>query len=177
MDVKMGTQTYEPDAPMEKRRREHSKYPQQGIFGMRIVGMHIYDPTHPDADDSGYVQVRKEFGRSLVTRQEVTDGLKRFFTTTNGGMRTRNVANILMLLQLLRRWFDDNDCLCFYSSSILLVYEGDETCSAKHLTNMKMVDFGHVRREVGGDHGYVLGLRNLSSMLNDLVTSHTPSST
>lgn len=172
IDIKMGTQTFEPDASMEKRKRELSKYKQQSIFGMRIVGMRRYDPNHPKADSAGFVKEDKTFGLSLTTREDLLEALRTFFTSSNDkgqALRMQSISNILMLLQVLRRWFDDNDCLCFYASSILLVYEGLTDGASKHLTNMKMVDFGHVRREAGGDHGYVLGLRTLSSVLSDLL--------
>ena len=179
MDIKMGTQTYEPDAPTDKRRRERSKYQQQSIFGMRIVGMRRYDPTDPHSDQDGFVTVDKNHGRSLATRGDLVDAFRWFFSSTTAGgskvVRTQSISNILMLLQLLRRWFDENNCLCFYSSSILLVYEGatDAGGSSTNLTNMKMVDFGHVRREAGGDHGYILGLRTISSILKELIGTET----
>mmetsp|Transcript_16460 Transcript_16460/g.45608 ORF Transcript_16460/g.45608 Transcript_16460/m.45608 type:complete len:498 (-) Transcript_16460:120-1613(-) len=43
MDIKFGTQTFEPDASPEKQHREASKYPQQREFGFRLVGARLYD--------------------------------------------------------------------------------------------------------------------------------------
>jgi Inositol polyphosphate kinase len=87
MDLKMGTVTYEPDAPDEKRRREHGKYPEQAEFGFRIVGMRFYDPHHPDANSNGYRYCGKPYGRALKTIEEVSDAFRLFFgsstVTTN----------------------------------------------------------------------------------------------
>jgi Inositol polyphosphate kinase len=89
MDLKMGTETFEPDAPEEKRLRETTKYPQQSIFGFRIVGMRIYDPWHPEADDKGYRFYGKEYGRSLATHEQVRDAIRIFF----GGDNSNSSSN------------------------------------------------------------------------------------
>jgi len=80
MDLKMGTLTYEPDAPEEKKYREYNKYPQQEKFGFRIVGTRYWNPSHPDADDTGFCNFAKEFGRSLGERDELKEALRVFFS-------------------------------------------------------------------------------------------------
>ncbi|KAL7567907.1 hypothetical protein ACA910_019623 [Epithemia clementina (nom. ined.)] len=79
MDLKMGTQSFEPDAPLEKRRKEQNKYLQQKDFGFRIVGMRIFQPHHPEADKSGYVFFDKHYGRGLETREQVKQALRIYF--------------------------------------------------------------------------------------------------
>ena len=77
-----------------------------------------------------------------------------------------------MQLRPIRRWFTENDCLAFYASSLLLIYDGD--ASRGDATSSKMIDFGHVRREAGGDPGYELGLSTLISLLTSLLNdAHT----
>lgn len=187
IDIKMGTQTFEPDASEEKRKREYDKYPPQSEFGMRIVSFRVHDPTHSDANDDGYRTFPKAFGRSLTTREELLEALRLFFSSpvtegssdqeeespTTGSLRKRVVTNILMQLRLLRSWFDDNDSFAFYASSLFLVYDGD--ISRGDATSTKLIDFGHVRRETGGDPGYRLGLRTLISLLTSLLDDATPS--
>jgi Inositol polyphosphate kinase len=80
MDLKMGTETYEPDCTDEKRRRESSKYAMQDVFGFRIIGMRIYEPHHDDADDKGFRLFSKEYGRSLVEREQVSEAFRLFFS-------------------------------------------------------------------------------------------------
>ena len=41
MDVKIGQQTYDPNAPQKKREREISKYKHQHEIGFRICGMKV----------------------------------------------------------------------------------------------------------------------------------------
>lgn len=172
IDIKMGTHTYEPDATEEKCLRECSKYSHQSTFGMRIVSMRMYDPSI-----SGYRSFPKTFGRGLKSRAEILSALELFFTSEVDDptasalsvkrLRTRVVANILMQLRLIRSWFKVNDCLAFYASSLLLIYEGD--FSRGDATTSKMIDFGHVRRQTGGDPGYELGLSTLISLLTSLL--------
>lgn len=176
IDIKVGTQTYEPDATEEKRTKEYTKYAQMTSFGFRIVGMRIYDPTHAEADERGFRTFSKAFGKSLKTREEVLDALRTFFSAglhsdpNAHKFRTRAVTNVMMKLRLLRRWFEDNKTLCFYASSLLLVYEGGVSPGGgQDMTTMKMIDLGRVRREAGGDHGYKFGLRSLTSMLSELM--------
>mmetsp|Transcript_6516 Transcript_6516/g.9858 ORF Transcript_6516/g.9858 Transcript_6516/m.9858 type:complete len:479 (-) Transcript_6516:74-1510(-) len=198
IDLKMGRRSYEPDATLDKQRREISKYPLQAVFGFRIVGMRVYDPSHPEADHLGFRKFEKSFGRSLGTRQSVVDAFRTFFhridnpaesdASVCGGsqryerssseigdkfndeIRTRPICNLLRDLRCLKNWFEDNKSLAFYSSSILMVYEGDTSVgSNRDVANVKMIDFGHVRRESGGDEGYLHGLRTIIGILNEIV--------
>jgi hypothetical protein len=192
MDLKMGTQTYEPDAPEEKCLRESGKYPQQKQFGFRIVGMRIYDPKHADADAKGFRHFDKSYGRSLTTRESLLDAMRLFFsagikpidspaqaqndTNTNGTngngdvqerVRTRAISNMLLQLRPFRRFFDENKSLRFYASSLLIVYEGD--VSKENTASIKMIDFGRVRRDPAGDPSCSIGLRTLKHMLTDVL--------
>jgi hypothetical protein len=187
MDLKMGTQTYEPDAPEEKCLRESGKYRQQEQFGFRIVGMRVYDPKHADADTKGFRHFDKSYGRSLDTREALLDALRLFFsagikpvdpaqaqTNTNGNgdvaqekVRTRAISNMLLELRPFRRFFDENKSLRFYASSLLIVYEGD--VSKENTASIKMIDFGRVRRDPAGDHGCSIGLGTLKHMLTDVL--------
>jgi hypothetical protein len=183
MDLKMGTQTYEPDAPEEKCLRESGKYSQQEHFGFRIVGMRIYDPKHADADPKGFRHFDKSYGRSLDTREALLDALRLFFSAgikpvdpqnTNGNgdnaqeiIRTRAISNMLLELRPFRRFFDENKSLRFYASSLLIVYEGD--VSKENTASIKMIDFGRVRRDPAGDHGCSIGLSTLKHMLTDVL--------
>lgn len=83
MDLKLGTQTYEPNAPPAKRERERSKCSSQVDVGFRIVGMRVYDPHHPDADETGFRFWDKQYGRSLASEEQVKEALRTFFTVRN----------------------------------------------------------------------------------------------
>lgn len=169
MDIKMGTQTYEPEAPEEKKMRESSKYPQQTTFGFRIVGLKRYDPGHQDANSLGVRTLGKSFGRSLTTPVSILDTL-RYFLSSNQHPEVRHdtLSQLVQRLESLFQWFVDNDSFSFYASSILIVYEGENQNQKAHV-DMKMIDFGHVRRSLGGDDGYKAGLSMLILLCEELL--------
>lgn len=180
MDLKMGTQTYEPDASWEKQSKERSKYEHQMTFGFRLVGMRKYDPKHEDSDEHGYRTWDKYYGRSLTTIEALVDAFGTFFrkpihdstpavddgTVEIGSLNTKSIINVISLLRSIRKRFDENNSLAFYSSSILIVY--DAVHDSDH-ANLRMIDFGHVRRQQGGDPGYRHGLQTLSTLLTELL--------
>jgi hypothetical protein len=193
IDLKLGTQTFEPDAPPEKQERELGKYPEQAEFGFRIVGMRMYDPDHPDADEKGFRCFKKPYGRSLKSRDQILDALRTFLCAgvekpviasedkriaedgvnnfLTESVRCKTIANLLVQLRQLRRWFEENKSLRFYASSLLLVYEGDTSKDngSQDAATAKMIDFGRVRRELGGDQAYRVGLRMLNSCLGEIL--------
>jgi hypothetical protein len=90
--------------------------------------------------------------------------------TPLGMIRRRTVSNLLVQLRPLRRWFEENQSLRFYASSLLLIYEGDVQNSPNPDTvTVKMIDFGRVRREAGGDQGYITGLSTVMNIFVDLL--------
>eukprot|EP00568_Trieres_chinensis_P014688 CAMPEP_0183321280 /NCGR_PEP_ID=MMETSP0160_2-20130417/68477_1 /TAXON_ID=2839 ORGANISM="Odontella Sinensis, Strain Grunow 1884" /NCGR_SAMPLE_ID=MMETSP0160_2 /ASSEMBLY_ACC=CAM_ASM_000250 /LENGTH=407 /DNA_ID=CAMNT_0025488183 /DNA_START=291 /DNA_END=1515 /DNA_ORIENTATION=+ len=200
IDLKMGQQSYEPDAPLDKCEREIRKYQHQKEFGFRIVGMRIYDPGHPECDGYGFRRFDKFFGRSLGSREEVKNALRTFVSIAPGlvsqasaddilsngysnrtvspssaaevcpKVRTRVITNFLAQLRVISGWFQENTAIAFFSSSILMVYEGDLSVgSNRDVTNLKMIDFSHVRRQAGGDSGYLYGLKTVISLFQEIL--------
>ena len=83
-------------------------------------------------------------------------------------IRVRSISSLLVHLRPLVRWFEENKSLRFYASSLLIVYEGDMSADTD-VASIKMIDFGRVRREAGGDTGYMHGLSTLQSIFTDLL--------
>jgi len=165
IDVKLGTQSYEPDATDEKKRREAAKYPQQTDFGLRIVAMRVYNPSDTSADKGGFTRFSKHDGRSLSTRGKVKDAFRKFFGVERP---SESITLVLQQLQAIEAWFLGNDSFCFYSSSIMIVYEGDNRCKDPSPATAKMIDFARVRKQRGGDKGYRVGLRTLMTVLQEI---------
>mmetsp|Transcript_44610 Transcript_44610/g.53999 ORF Transcript_44610/g.53999 Transcript_44610/m.53999 type:complete len:436 (-) Transcript_44610:24-1331(-) len=175
LDLKMGQRSYEPDAPLDKIDKEIGKYAQQVLFGFRIIGMRVYD-SH-----AGFHTYNKTFGRSLKSEEQVMTALKGFFQRREGEkekgnnrqvssniLRKRVIRSLIYLLKSIKIWFEENTMLGFYASSLLIVYEGDST-SRSDVVDVKMIDFGHVRRQRSGDSGYLYGLKMLIGMLNTIL--------
>lgn len=120
IDIKMGTQTYEPTASIDKKSREHLKYSYQKTIGFRITGFKVYDVTK-----SIFYSVDKSFGRSLQPMQ-IKDGFKLFFH--NGVYFQRNILVVIIeKLENILIWLTRQVNLHFYCSSLLIVYDGIET--------------------------------------------------
>ncbi|KAL9183207.1 hypothetical protein ACHAXT_004994 [Thalassiosira profunda] len=169
IDIKMGTQTYEPAAPLAKQRREAGKYPPQETFGFRIVGMRV----HSAADDQCQCW-DKSFGVGLKTSEEVVQALATFFCCGDSNGSTSYtlyvLSGVIEQLAQLMQWFEeDNSTLAFYASSILIVYDGSQPYATidRYYQDpiVKMIDMAHVCHQSGGDAGYLKGLDNLSRML------------
>ena len=155
--------------------------------------MNVYDPNSSTADPlDGYRKYDKHFGRSLKTRTEINGALKSFFTQTGnladsdskdpeymvrserkkgrGGLRNRVLIETRRQLKVLANWFKDNKNFHFYSSSILLVYEGDEHAEATlDVAKLRMIDFAHVLRADTRDTGYLDGLYSLLRIIDEIL--------
>ncbi len=170
IDIKMGTRTFEPTAPLSKQTSEAAKYPQQVEFGFRIVGMGVH------SDDGKYKYWDKSFGIGLKTRDDVTRALATFFLCDEAARGTTNcrvLSRVVDQLTQIHDWFEkENSSLSFYASSILIAYEGschDDNVITHQTSNepvVKMIDFAHVCRQTGADEGYLKGIRNLLEILD-----------
>mmetsp|Transcript_9520 Transcript_9520/g.23711 ORF Transcript_9520/g.23711 Transcript_9520/m.23711 type:complete len:433 (+) Transcript_9520:103-1401(+) len=179
LDIKLGTETFEPDAPDEKKAYELKKYPPQSDFGFRLTAMRIYEPTNPKAGECGYVYYPKQYGRTLETRESIKQALVLFLGGANlpkeiRANRSSAIQRILQRLKLIKGWFCDNNAFQFCGSSILIVYEGDAVCKEVdgiHLDmgRAKMIDFGRVRRNPEGDMGYLRGVTTLIILLEEIL--------
>jgi hypothetical protein len=100
----------------------------------------------------------------------VSSPTKQKISSSQSRIRRRTISNILVQLRPIRRWFEDNKSIRFYASSLLLIYEGDVQNSPNpDMTTVKMIDFGRVRRESGGDQGYITGLTTVKNIFADLL--------
>jgi 1D-myo-inositol-tetrakisphosphate 5-kinase/inositol-polyphosphate multikinase len=170
LDLKIGQRTYEPDAPLEKQSSQHNKYPEQHLYGFRIVGMHVYDPNHSDSDHMGYRTFDKKYGIGLKEKNDIRNALALFFkqNTTNGDQVTHQalIGKIMSeIIQLHGIFKELNSGIAFYASSLLIVIEGDADRFAPEKCKIKMIDFAHVRFNSGGDPSYIYGLESLIDIL------------
>ena len=133
LDVKLGSRLWADDAPAAKRQRldEVAAVTTSKPLGFRIAGMKTYmgpkSAGQVGFDPRGFQVYDKEYGRSLNV-DTVKEGFRKFFFVPNGGITTK------FSRRLIRRFLDDlrglqealeNEESRMYSSSLLLVYEGD----------------------------------------------------
>jgi len=118
-----------------------SRYPYQAVLGFRFTGMAVFRPHH--GTNGGYVKFSRDYGWSL-TPDSVLDGFRQFLYD---GQRVRLelVPPLLEKIQKIRRWFQTQRCYQFYSSSLLLVYDGAAASAEDAIASLdvRMIDFAH----------------------------------
>ncbi|XP_029767241.1 inositol polyphosphate multikinase [Terrapene carolina triunguis] len=126
MDVKIGQKSYDPYASAEKIQQQVSKYPLMEEIGFLVLGMRVYH-IHSDS----YETQNQHYGRSL-TKETIKDGMSRFFH--NGYcLRKDAVAASIQKIEKILQWFESQEQLNFYASSLLFVYEGSCQLTATRL--------------------------------------------
>jgi len=144
-DVKMGKVTYDPSATEKKQKSEMGKFPDLHHFGYQFLG--IKRDNEPKKD--------RTFGRSL-TKDTMYLAFKAFLPV-DFKKKVLVVEKILDKLEKLLQWFQKQNGMQFYGSSLLLVY-----CSKTMEVDVRMIDFAHVFYEIGMiDENYLFGLRCL----------------
>ncbi|KAJ8605957.1 hypothetical protein CTAYLR_010655 [Chrysophaeum taylorii] len=151
LDVKIGTRTYEDEAPLAKRLKERAKYPPQQTIGCRVVGMRVYRASHPTVYD-------RAWGYSLLERDDFEAGLAIFFNP-NAPLQAFETR-----LERLLAWFRAPNDLVFIGSSLLFVYDA----AHPDRVDLRLIDFAHVRRDSRTDHGAIVGLETLLSLIRRL---------
>eukprot|EP00037_Helgoeca_nana_P030861 m.386774 g.386774 ORF g.386774 m.386774 type:complete len:413 (+) comp28281_c0_seq40:462-1700(+) len=177
MDIKIGKRTYADDASPKKRARAEAKCraTTSHVLGFRLCGMQVYSEPN-----GRYLRKDKYYGREL-TPATVPDALSRFFSLNldkplNSSPRAQEIVKALSdRLATLREALRTLSGMRFYSSSVLVVYEGDVSVrrSPESLVDLRIIDFANTTlSEVDGpDDAFIFGLTTLESMLRGLVES------
>lgn len=179
IDIKMGAQTWYPGASdnyiakcMVKDEETTSK-----ALGFRVCGLQVY---------YGTMERKWKPARSwckILTTDAVKSLLNQFVSCNP----TENLhpdsafasavyggsEGIINQLIELKCWFKTQNYYQFYSSSVLLIYEGNSTscgCVGNLNPSVKLVDFAHVLSDQGSfDKNFYQGLDSLISILSEIV--------
>ncbi|KRY41241.1 Inositol polyphosphate multikinase [Trichinella spiralis] len=144
MDVKIGRQTWEPAATLQRVQYELKKYPIIHKIGFRFLGMSVYRELNNER-----ITKDKEWGKTLYP-EHFNDGILG-----------------LLFVQVRQRLF------AFYSSSILLAYEGEasSTSITAKKPSVHMIDFTHVYDDTDKhDENYIFGLKNFIFYLENYLS-------
>ena len=163
LDCKVGTRQYDDDATPEKRRRHIAKSAATTSkeFGVRFTGMQCYK--------RGFYDFRDKYHGRRLKGQDLSPELEWFF---HDGERVRVecVAIILDKLKRIRERMAEQRHFKFYSSSLLLVYDGADESPVR--ADVRMIDFAHTQweHEPDGDQGYLLGIDTLIRLLRNILS-------
>lgn len=98
------------------------------------------------------------------------------FLHNGRALRTDAVDGFCEQLDGLIACFEQQTAYHFYSSSLLMIYDGHEGEGARSKAMLKVVDFAHVRSDTAGarDEGFLFGLKSLRQKLGGLSTLGFP---
>ncbi|XP_072041973.1 inositol hexakisphosphate kinase 3-like [Amphiura filiformis] len=186
MDLKMGSRTYSDDFSVEKRKAHIAKAEAttSATLGMRICGMQVYN------SETGKFMCRNKYYGRRLSKDGLMKGLRDFLHNGHR-VRTELIPHIIHKLQELIHLVSQQNCLRFYSSSLLIMYEGHTGLSGDNngdsmdlkrdpSVDIKMIDFANTYHKGcknssntavhnGPDTGYMYGLENLVQMLEKLT--------
>jgi 1D-myo-inositol-tetrakisphosphate 5-kinase/inositol-polyphosphate multikinase len=164
LDVKLGARLWADDAPPAKRAKLEAvaKETTSGSLGFRIAGMKLWTGAHGETDEGsktnpyatkhegvegakgeviekdGYKRYDKWYGRSFNERN-VKEGFKTFLAGAKAGPVDRSKLIAKRLADELRRVQSilELEESRMYSSSVLIVYEGDPVAMGQALEEEK----------------------------------------
>lgn len=172
LDMKLGTRTTEPKAATEKQMKSLTKYPCQSEFGCRLVGMRVWCGPQKQ-----YLEYDKAWGFSLRDDAAMHRGLIDFFGGHTELSKCRLlIADFARRLAALLDFFESQEQLTFISSSLLFVYDShffhdhvNKSIGWSLRSELKIIDFAHVRNNIIRDLGYIEGLRRVHRFLGELL--------
>lgn len=169
IDVKIGFQTWYPNADERYVRRARAKdlATTQATLGFKICGWQVYKHS-----SGRFWRASKRWCKTM-SQSQVRDALV-CFADNEAGLNAASVYGgcfgALSQLRELESWFRHQSDFLFYSSSVLILYEGDATCVEDSNVRVRLVDFAHTFTSDGKrDENFVGGLSSLMDWLEDVV--------
>jgi len=182
LDLKVGTRLYGDSATAGKMERKVAKLANSTSveIGLRLGGMQVW------SCEAGRYHCRTKTAGRALTVAGLRAALAQFFSSGDR-IRAEVVSAVLEKLAELRSLVASLNSYRFYTSSLLVIYEGTGWTDSRPapatppLADVRLIDFAHSThsgleeeaRHDGPDRGLLLGLDSLLGILGDL--QHGPS--
>ncbi len=132
------------------------------------LGLQVYR-----ACQRGYWRASKRWCKQLP--QDKVDKALIRFANNEAGLRPIDIfggrSGSIAQLQQLEQWFQTQREFFFYSSSVLIIYEGDAESPEQARVTIKLVDFAHTFASDGRkDNNFVAGITALIDGLTNVLT-------
>jgi hypothetical protein len=153
VDLKIGKRTYDENATQKKIEKEINKYPPQEKLGFRFTGIKVWQPK-----ENNYKFYDRFFGQGLK-EENINEGFKAFLY--NGEvLRDEVIGGITTELEKMYQEFKKQNKFRFYTSSILIIYDGD---FQNNKVVVKFIDPARCFKisDGGVDESVIYGIRNL----------------
>eukprot|EP00891_Asterochloris_glomerata_P004565 jgi/Astpho2/4565/Aster-00147 len=169
IDIKVGFRTWYNGA--DQRYIEKCKLKDasttQAALGFKICGMQVYR-----ACQRGYWRASKRWCKQLP--QDAVDKALCRFANNESGLCPQDVyggkGGAIAQLCQLEKWFQRQREFFFYSSSVLIIYEGDAETPEDARVIVRLVDFAHTFPSEGQKDGnFLAGLRTLIARLTGVM--------
>jgi hypothetical protein len=175
IDIKIGKKTWydEAEEAYIQRCKVKDSATTQGRLGFKICGMQVF--RHKIG---GYWRASKKWCKT-ITENTIDRALESFVHNQNG-LTPIDIfggpEGVIHQLSLLEDWFSFQTEFRFFSSSILILYEGKASSSSDANVSLRMIDFAHTFHVPGGlqkDENYLEGLKSLKTRLLGILNRQT----
>lgn len=165
LDCKIGQRHYGDDASPEKRRShiEKSNSTTSARYGIRFTGMQSYKRGR-----NAFEFKDKYHGRTLKGEHLIPE--MKWFFSDGYDLRRRSVALVLEKIKFIGEKMKTQTFFRFYSSSLLIVYEGDTNLPDR--VDVRMIDFVKTQwdmNETKVDDGYLVGINTLIRLMETIL--------
>ena len=170
MDIKIGSQTWGPDASEQKIAQEKAKYlGTKGPFGYSILGMLVHAFDEKNSENS-LKMLDKSFGKEL--KQDEIQQVPEIFFNHQENPPMELIQIFVTKIATILETFQEQRKYKIYASSLLMAYDAEAVQKFKNqeidldqlenYVNIRLIDFAHVFNAHGEpDENFLTGLTNL----------------